>query len=626
MRGLFAERLRPWTILENNINQTACSAGASVSSAGLVAPIPALAMLTGQALRWHYLALWVFSVMLVGITVAVAMRRPMIVVDKLPFASGIACAETLKEIYAHGRQAIARVLLLGGAAVAACAVKIAEHAAGWRAFWPVGGSSNGYRLSALTFGLDPSLLFYGVGGLIGIRTGVSLLIGAILAYAIIAPPMIDQGYLRLLTQQPLATLPEGITFPQPPEGHMSYNTQRARLEWKGIMTAAERDELLALSPDAAYQQAVRTLFVSSQLRLVQIGADDPGFAAAVAQIDPTVDAKAVKPAAPNFTDLVTWLLWPGVTLMVVSALVSFAFSWKAVVRALSGVRGGGAEEDDPGAAASVPGKVFMAALVGVMLLSVVLQVSFFAIFWWAAIIGVLLSFVMALVAGRVSGETMITPVGAMGKVTQLVFGVLVPNNPAPNLMAANVTGGAASQCADLLHDMKCGYLLGASPKFQSYAQVFGAFAGALVGSAVYLILIPNPKEQLLTEEWAAPAVATWKAVAELFMIGFAVLPEGAAWAMLIAAIAGLAFPIAEKVAPKGVRPYIPSVSSIGLAFVVQASASLTMFTGALIGWAVSKVFKNWAARFLVAICAGLIAGDTITGVGLAVYQLIGSAL
>jgi uncharacterized oligopeptide transporter (OPT) family protein len=33
---------RPWGLFENNINQTAASAAASISSAGLVAPIPRL--------------------------------------------------------------------------------------------------------------------------------------------------------------------------------------------------------------------------------------------------------------------------------------------------------------------------------------------------------------------------------------------------------------------------------------------------------------------------------------------------------------------------------------------------------------------------------------------------------
>src|SRR4029453_2997539 len=51
--------------------------------------------------------------------------------------------------------------------------------------------------------------------------------------------------------------------------------------------------------------------------------------------------------------------------------------------------------------------------------------------------------------------------GAMGKITQLVFGALSPGNVNVNLMSANVTAAAAGSSADLLTDLKSGYLLGA---------------------------------------------------------------------------------------------------------------------------------------------------------------------
>uniref|UniRef100_UPI00197FF023 OPT/YSL family transporter n=1 Tax=Pseudomonas viridiflava TaxID=33069 RepID=UPI00197FF023 len=38
----------PWTLHESNINQTVASAAASIISGGLVAPIPAYTLLTGQ--------------------------------------------------------------------------------------------------------------------------------------------------------------------------------------------------------------------------------------------------------------------------------------------------------------------------------------------------------------------------------------------------------------------------------------------------------------------------------------------------------------------------------------------------------------------------------------------------
>src|SRR5690606_10930562 len=153
--------------------------------------------------------------------------------------------------------------------------------------------------------------------------------------------------------------------------------------------------------------------------------------------------------------------------------------------------------------------------------------------------GVALSFVLAAVAGRVSGETTITPVGAMGKVTQAMFAVLQPGSATANLMAANVTGGAASQCADLLHDLKAGMLLGASPRRQAISQRSRVLAGAVAGSASSLVLVPDPQNQLLTDEWPAPAVATGSAVAELFAEGLSAKPPGALVAMAIGGAAGV---------------------------------------------------------------------------------------
>ncbi|HCS69676.1 MAG TPA: peptide transporter, partial [Rhodospirillaceae bacterium] len=65
----------PLGLKENNINQTAASASASIVSGGLVAPIPALTLLTGQTLQWPVLAFWVFCVSILGVVVAAGLRR-----------------------------------------------------------------------------------------------------------------------------------------------------------------------------------------------------------------------------------------------------------------------------------------------------------------------------------------------------------------------------------------------------------------------------------------------------------------------------------------------------------------------------------------------------------------------
>lgn len=528
---------RTFNIFETNISQTAASSGAAISSAGLVAPIPALTMITGQVLGWPALAAWTFSVCLVGIVVAYGIRRQMVEVEKLTFPSGLATGETLKELYAVGG-AIERVWMLAGGAVVATVVKLTEHIASiplWHlpaklAVRP-GGALEKAGFSSVTFGnlglsIEPTLLMYGVGAIVGIRTGLSMLFGTLVAWGVILPWVLNNGWI-------------------PP------------------------------------------------------GAADP--------------------ARSWFTPGLQWLLWPGVTMMVTSALTSFSFSWRSILNTFTS---GGAKEEGDAPEQGGFRAWFVIALLLVLAFSVTLQVAFFGIKMWIAALGVMFTFLLAIVAARVSGETNVTPVGPMGKVTQLIFAVLAPGSPAANLMAANVTGGAASQCADMMHDLKTGHMIGAKASYQFVAQVFGAFSGATAGSAAYLILVPDPKNQLLTDQWPAPAVAAWKAVAELFMKGLDALPSGAIEGMIIGGVAGIVLAVLEKVLPKGVRVWVPSPSAVGLAFVIPGYNSFSMFLGSFAAWILSKWVPSWTARFLIVAASGIIAGESLTGVGLAIETIL----
>jgi ABC-type iron transport system FetAB permease component len=143
----------------------------------------------------------------------------------------------------------------------------------------------------------------------------------------------------------------------------------------------------------------------------------------------------------------------------------------------------------------------------------------------------------------------------------------------------------------------------------------------MAGSFVYLVLFPRPADQLMSNEWPAPAVATWKAVAELFQVGFRAIPEGTPTAMAIAAIAALVLVFVEKLTPAKYRKFTLSPASIGLAFVVHAHYSITMFIGAVIGLILARTRGKWTAAYLVVICAGIIAGESLTGVGVAFSKI-----
>jgi len=162
--------------------------------------------------------------------------------------------------------------------------------------------------------------------------------------------------------------------------------------------------------------------------------------------------------------------------------------------------------------------------------------------------------------------------------------------------------------------LKTGKLIGANMKAQAVAQLFGVIAGSLAGCAAYKILIPNPQEQLLTEEWPAPAVAAWKTIAEVLAEGFHAVPEGAQGAMIIAAIIGIILAVLESILPEKKRVFVPSASSLGFALIIPPFINIAMFVGSMIGVGVKLINKHWAAKYVIVIAAGLVAGESLGGV------------
>jgi uncharacterized oligopeptide transporter (OPT) family protein len=78
----------------------------------------------------------------------------------------------------------------------------------------------------------------------------------------------------------------------------------------------------------------------------------------------------------------------------------------------------------------------------------------------------------------------------------------------------------------------------------------------------------------------------------------------------------------EQVAPRRVRAWVPSAASMGLAFVFPASLSLGVFLGAVVAWGLTRWRPGWARRYLLVICAGLVAGDALTGFGISLHRIL----
>ena len=507
---------KQWTVLESNINQTTASSAASIISGGLVAPIPAYTILSGNKIDTLPLMVWVFTVSFLGVWVAWYLRYALIVKSNLRFPAGIATLETMNDVFSHGKEAIKRISVLFGSAFIAGGIKWVDSFLVQLPRWAPSA-----KLERLTFNFEPSLLLLGFGGIIGIRVGLSLLTGALIAWGVIAPWLLQQE----------------------------------------IVTVSSIGNTSLFGP------------------------------------------------------LVEWLLWPGVSLMVGYTLISFVIQIIRVIKINTfPLPSSGILHWTPGPAT---GLLIAAILV------IFMQVLLFDIDIIMALLSVPLAVVLASVAARVVGETGIPPIGAIGKVSQLGFGIVAPGQIVTNLMTANAAGGAAGQCADLLNDFKVGHGVGAKPARQTIAQCCGIMTGSVVGVLIYLALIPDPQTMLLTEEWPAPAVATWKAVAETLVFGLDSIPVSARWAMLVAVTIGIVIGLLEELLTLEIKSYLPSAVALGLAFVIPASVSLIMALGSVLVWLFTTRYPDLATRFVIAVAAGLIAGESIIGVTASFWQMTG---
>lgn len=103
---------------------------------------------------------------------------------------------------------------------------------------------------------------------------------------------------------------------------------------------------------------------------------------------------------------------------------------------------------------------------------------------------VLLALPLAILGVRALGETDLNPVSGIGKISQLIFALLVPPSSHPaavliNLVAGGVTEAGALQAGDLMQDLKTGHLIGASPRAQFVAQIIGALWSVPLSAFVY---------------------------------------------------------------------------------------------------------------------------------------------
>lgn len=329
----------------------------------------------------------------------------------------------------------------------------------------------------------------------------------------------------------------------------------------------------------------------------------------------------------GFKNITMWALWGGVALMTTSSIYSFLSKPKVIIESFRGMFGKKkAGSEDVLKDIELPMWLFAVGIPVVGFLTVWMGHIFFGIHWWLGLIAIPMVFIFTLIAVNATGLTSITPTGALGKLTQLTYSVLAPGNIQTNIMTAGITGEVASSAANLLMDIKPGYMLGGKPRHQALGHTLGILAGAFVSVPVFYAIMNNDISVLMSDKLPMPAAQIWKAVAEVLTKGLSFLHPSAQLAIGVGAAIGLVIEILNQ-RSKGKFPV--SGVGLGLAFVLKFSDSLSMAMGAFLFWLAGKYFidkKSLGFRAFVdnqeTVCAGAIAGGSIIGLVLILLETI----
>ncbi|MFT7517495.1 MAG: putative oligopeptide transporter (OPT) family protein [Myxococcota bacterium] len=631
----------PMTILETNCMQSTASSAGYSTGGTMVSAIAAMLMLSvtpdnplGVHINPWVLIGWTISLAALGTVMAIPMKRNLINRDRLKFPSGTAAAVTLQSLYSQGGAAIKKAKALawsaGGGAIFSLLLdynwivhdRIIDPVKstitnirgailpgqmnlfdrfiavpGARDTGKLDDSGNkifeAYKASDWNLAMDVNPIMLAAGGLVGLRIGFYMVVGGlVLVFGLGADALADvwtSPYGHDL-QAALAATQDATSA-----ADFAAALEPIQAQYPGYVT-----EMALTMPDGASVEVIRENIASLEKSQTKGAISHPG--------------KAWKEVG----------LWLGVSIMLAYGILQFFAQWRTILRAFSGLGRKDGDDTTPEIVkqTEVPSSWFAigTAIAGTSAILIARFAFEIPLHYGALAVG--LTFFLAMVAARATGESDITPVGAMGKIMQLTFGTLMPQSAGANLMSASITANSAGSAADLLNDLKSGYLLGANPRRQFIAQIWGIAAGTVATVWGFYMLVPDATAMtgsivdgvFQKPDFPAPAAQAWKAIAEV-MTGGGLDAMHPMHRMMIFWGLGLGtlFLALELLLPKQ-KAWLPSATGIGLGLILPFQYPLSMCIGAIIAVIWAKKWKDSSDSYMIPIISGIIAGLSIFGV------------
>ena len=569
-----------YTILENNCTQSiATAAGYMVMPLG--ASLAAYMLVTGIIPVWWHMLVWMVICSILGVLIAFPMKRRFINDDQLPFPEGRAAGVVLDALYT------------GSAASGMYKAKLLAYTAGITGIYQMIISDGWMKL--IQFKLLMMDRWMGMQAPWHLQERLDSYYYAIAAKSQLWIPTILGTDIRQL----------GLRL----------TLDAAMIGIGGLMGVAVATSVML----GAFIN-----FVVLAPMMIELGDIAPRVLA---------DGTIVKISRSEIVN--QWSLWWGVTMMVVGSMVSLFAKPEIFVQAFKSMTGKKEKKTGTDVLKDIEVPLWI-SWVGVPIFSVLGASAthyFFGVPWLLAFISLPLIFVLTIICTNSMALTSWTPTGSLAKITQFSIGALDRANPASNLIPAGMTSEIASNAANLLSDIKPGYMLGGKPRHQVIGHIIGIFAGGLVSIPLFFLLFLPPDANgvrstatIITEQFAMPAALQWKGVAELIAKGVSTLPNSAIISMVVAALAAVAIEVA-RIVTKG--RFQLSAVSVGLGVVLPPEASFMMWVGALLFWWMGMRHKTQGTKghhFWVEgcepICAGLISGAALVGIGNAILNVL----
>jgi len=570
---------KDFTILENNCTQSIATAAGYMTSP-LISALAAYMIVTGKIIPWWHMLAWMLVVAVLGVFLAFPMKRRFINEDQLPFPEGRAAGVVLDALY-HGaaEQGLFKARLLGWTAALAAFINFIAGDGWMRLF-----QFSILRLNSWLGMKEPWIW----------------------------PERIDTYYYDFATKFHLWT---------PSILGTDFRTLGLRLTLDLSMFGV--GGLMGIRVATSCLLGAFINFAILAPIMIQHG-DIVTRVTAAGKVIPISRAEIVN----------QWSLWWAVSMMVVGSLVSLLGKpeiFRGIFKRKAKVVGTG----EPDVLKTIELPLWMSAVAVPILtvLGAMVSHEFFGVPWFLAFISFPLIFVLTIICTNSMALTSWTPTGSLAKITQFTMAAFDRTNPASNLIPGGMTAEVSANAANLLSDIKPGYMLGAKPRQQAIGHVIGIFAGALAAVPLFYLLFLPPAADgtrsaatIVSDQFAMPAAVQWRGVAELIAHGLKSLPASAVAAMIVAAVCAAAIETA-KIVTKGRFPL--SAVSIGLGVVLPPEYVFAMWIGAAIFWWQGRSHATPGTKghdFWVEgcepICAGLISGWALTGIANSVINVV----